>query len=105
MELVTRLENVHATSMLLVKNVIPVLTPFLVGHHVQKVNLQIFFFDMFPVMLNTSISECNCNPAGTEGGDATCDDNGQCHCKCDVTGLQCDTCEIGHQGFPDCHGK
>ena len=42
---------------------------------------------------------------GSENGDETCDNSGQCTCKCDVTGLKCDQCEVGHQGFPDCHGK
>ena len=51
------------------------------------------------------ISECNCNLFGTENMSLTCDDNGQCNCKCDVTGLNCDVCGVGHQGFPHCHGK
>ena len=42
---------------------------------------------------------------GVENGDPTCDKDGQCTCKCDVTGSKCDVCEVGHQGFPDCHGK
>ena len=42
---------------------------------------------------------------GVENGDPTCDKDGQCTCKCDVTGRKCDVCEVGHQGFPDCHGK
>ena len=50
--------------------------------------------------------ECQCNLQGTEKGDPTCtNDAGKCNCKCDVSGDKCDTCELGHQGFPDCHGK
>ena len=32
-----------------------------------------------------------------------CDDRGRCNCKCDVVGDKCNACEVGHQGFPDCH--
>lgn len=42
---------------------------------------------------------------GVENGDPTCDNDGKCNCKCDVAGNKCDVCEVGHQGFPDCHGK
>ena len=50
--------------------------------------------------------ECKCNLQGTEKGDPTCtNDAGKCNCKCDVSGDKCDTCELGHEGFPDCHGK
>ena len=49
--------------------------------------------------------ECDCNMKGVENGDPTCDKDGQCNCKCDVTGKKCDVCEEGHQGWPDCHGK
>ena len=82
---------------------INVLTPFLVGHLVLKVKQ---FYLLFAFNFSQeSILECGCNLAGTEDGDNTCNDKGQCNCKCDVTGLQCDTCEVGHQGFPDCHGN
>ena len=49
--------------------------------------------------------ECDCNMKGVENGDPTCDKDGQCNCKCDVTGKKCDVCEEGHQGWPECHGK
>ena len=51
------------------------------------------------------ISACDCNIEGTEGGDTTCDENGQCNCACDVDGLKCDVCEVGHEGWPTCHGN
>ena len=39
---------------------------------------------------------CNCNLNGTVGGSNTCDDsNGQCNCKSNVIGLQCDQCRPG----------
>ena len=60
-------------------------------------------FDLFWFFI---LLECGCNVKGTEKGDPTCNNkDGKCNCKCDVSGDKCDTCELGHQGFPDCHGN
>ena len=42
--------------------------------------------------------------AGTEGGaDAQCQQfGGQCPCKPYVIGRQCDQCQTGYYGYPDC---
>ena len=35
----------------------------------------------------------------------TCDQDGKCHCGCDIRGDKCNECEFGHHGFPNCTGK
>ena len=37
--------------------------------------------------------------------DNTCDENGQCNCKCNIKGVKCDECNSEYYGFPECHGK
>ena len=69
-----------------------------------KVTFGCNFFSL-EIIDNYIIIACGCNMEGVENGDPTCDKDGQCTCKCDVTGRKCDVCEVGHQGFPDCHGK
>ncbi|XP_006890633.1 PREDICTED: usherin [Elephantulus edwardii] len=48
---------------------------------------------------------CDCNTSGTLDGDVTCHPNsGQCKCKANVIGLQCDHCDFGFkflQSFND----
>ena len=97
------LENVLAKVMLKASNVMSVKIPTRVGQNAQIVKTILSTLNK-PLNICFLI-ECNCNVNGTENGSQTCDDLGQCKCKCDVTGLQCDKCEDGHQGFPDCHGK
>ena len=46
---------------------------------------------------------CGCNEFGVENGDLTCNKEGKCNCKCDVSGDKCNECKPGHHGFPDCH--
>ena len=55
-------------------------------------------------LINVSfVSECLCDPAGTEG---VCDSvTGECTCKDTTTGAKCDQCKDGYFGFPDCKGK
>ena len=36
--------------------------------------------------------------------DETCDDSGQCNCKCNVKGEKCGECNSEYYSFPDCHG-
>ena len=74
----------------------------------QNVKVTNLFYIPFYLkdLLKLSFSiACGCNKQGVESGDQTCDKNGKCNCKCDVTGDKCDICEVGHQGFPDCHGN
>ena len=36
--------------------------------------------------------------------DTLCDEvSGQCHCKCNVVGLECDTCAPGYTNLTDTH--
>ena len=50
----------------------------------------------------SSIIACNCVVEGSE--DETCDDSGQCNCKCNVKGEKCGECNSEYYSFPDCHG-
>ncbi|XP_066588247.1 laminin subunit alpha [Prorops nasuta] len=44
---------------------------------------------------------CLCDTCGME----ECDNrNGQCHCKENVVGEKCDSCEVNHYGFNSCDG-
>lgn len=47
--------------------------------------------------------ECNCNPLGVTGNDLQCSlYNGNCNCKENVIGRQCDKCRPGYSEFPRC---
>ena len=52
---------------------------------------------------NFLLSGCTCNAGGSEN--AACDTAGKCTCKANVIGRDCDSCEEGYYGFPDCQGK
>ncbi|XP_073731136.1 laminin subunit alpha-5 [Misgurnus anguillicaudatus] len=46
---------------------------------------------------------CNCSRPGITSQDITCDtNNGQCRCKNNVVGRQCDKCAPGFYGYPNC---
>uniref|UniRef100_A0A8B9LXF7 Laminin subunit alpha-5 n=1 Tax=Astyanax mexicanus TaxID=7994 RepID=A0A8B9LXF7_ASTMX len=46
---------------------------------------------------------CNCSPPGVTSQDINCDTNsGQCRCKTNVIGRQCDRCAPGFYGYPNC---
>uniref|UniRef100_A0AAV2LXJ7 Laminin subunit alpha-5 n=1 Tax=Knipowitschia caucasica TaxID=637954 RepID=A0AAV2LXJ7_KNICA len=46
---------------------------------------------------------CNCSRAGILSPEASCDHlSGQCRCKDNVVGRQCDRCSPGFYGFPNC---
>ncbi|KAJ3586856.1 hypothetical protein NHX12_013248, partial [Muraenolepis orangiensis] len=46
---------------------------------------------------------CNCSRPGVTTPEASCDhDNGQCRCKNNIIGRQCDRCEAGFYGYPNC---
>lgn len=48
--------------------------------------------------------ECACNAEGSKN--LNCDANtGQCHCKCAIDGIKCDTCTDMHYKFPDCESN
>nr|ABY40628.1 alpha 3,4,5-laminin [Ciona savignyi] len=53
---------------------------------------------------NAGALPCNCSGAGTVGGgDATCEEyGGQCPCRPNVIGRQCERCRTGFFGYPDC---
>ena len=54
----------------------------------------------FPTFL---LSGCTCNAEGSEN--TACDTAGKCTCKANVIGRDCESCEEGYYGFPDCQGK
>ncbi|XP_037101771.1 laminin subunit alpha-5 isoform X1 [Syngnathus acus] len=46
---------------------------------------------------------CNCSRSGIVAPDASCDKlSGQCRCKNNVVGRQCDRCASGFHGYPNC---
>ncbi|XP_062872234.1 laminin subunit alpha-5 [Trichomycterus rosablanca] len=46
---------------------------------------------------------CNCSRPGVTAQDITCDtNNGQCRCKTNIIGRQCDQCAPGFYGYPNC---
>ncbi|KAL1020660.1 hypothetical protein UPYG_G00002990 [Umbra pygmaea] len=46
---------------------------------------------------------CNCSRPGVTTLDVSCDtDSGQCRCKSNVIGRQCDRCSPGFYGYPNC---
>ncbi|KAK3546887.1 hypothetical protein QTP86_003815 [Hemibagrus guttatus] len=46
---------------------------------------------------------CNCSRPGITAQDISCDTNsGQCSCKINVVGRQCDRCAPGFYGYPNC---
>ncbi|KAM9445291.1 laminin subunit alpha-5 isoform 1-T1 [Clarias gariepinus] len=46
---------------------------------------------------------CNCSQPGVTAQDITCDTNsGQCRCKSNIVGRQCDRCAPGFFGYPNC---
>uniref|UniRef100_A0A8C8DVN0 Laminin, alpha 5 n=1 Tax=Oryzias sinensis TaxID=183150 RepID=A0A8C8DVN0_9TELE len=46
---------------------------------------------------------CNCSHGGVLSHDDSCDSlNGQCSCKNNIIGRQCDRCALGYYGYPNC---
>ncbi|KAB5546449.1 hypothetical protein PHYPO_G00072140 [Pangasianodon hypophthalmus] len=46
---------------------------------------------------------CNCSRPGVTAQDISCDTNsGQCRCKTNIVGRQCDRCAPGFYGYPNC---
>ncbi|XP_030589628.1 laminin subunit alpha-5 isoform X2 [Archocentrus centrarchus] len=46
---------------------------------------------------------CNCSHSGIIAPDASCDTlSGQCRCKNNIVGRQCDRCTPGFYGYPNC---
>ena len=45
-----------------------------------------------------NVGDCGCN----RDGSALCNSIGQCECKENVAGEQCDACKPGLFGFPEC---
>ncbi|XP_022051460.2 laminin subunit alpha-5 isoform X1 [Acanthochromis polyacanthus] len=46
---------------------------------------------------------CNCSRPGIVSPDASCDtQSGQCRCKNNIVGRQCDRCAPGFYGYPNC---
>ncbi|XP_063064918.1 laminin subunit alpha-5 isoform X2 [Engraulis encrasicolus] len=46
---------------------------------------------------------CNCSRPGVTSADINCDTNsGQCRCKNNIIGRQCDRCAPGFYGYPNC---
>ena len=78
-------------------NVSPLTSTFRIVNVSQSLLLNCIF--------RSCISACGCNEQGVEKGDMTCDQDGKCHCGCDIRGDKCNECEFGHHGFPNCTGK
>ncbi|KAJ8032912.1 Laminin subunit alpha [Holothuria leucospilota] len=50
---------------------------------------------------NNGAFSCNCDPSGSTS--FTCEQiGGQCPCRANIVGRQCDRCAIGYYGFPNC---
>ncbi|XP_038057388.1 laminin subunit alpha-like isoform X2 [Patiria miniata] len=48
-------------------------------------------------------AECNCDGRGVVNGDYNCNENtGQCNCKANIGGRQCDQCQPGYHRYPFC---
>ncbi|GBO40927.1 Laminin-like protein epi-1, partial [Araneus ventricosus] len=48
-------------------------------------------------------TECNCHPLGVVNGNLQCDlETGQCQCKSNVVGRNCNKCKAGYWAFPHC---
>uniref|UniRef100_A0A7N9AL26 Laminin subunit alpha-5 n=1 Tax=Mastacembelus armatus TaxID=205130 RepID=A0A7N9AL26_9TELE len=46
---------------------------------------------------------CNCSQPGISSTDVNCDTlSGQCRCKNNIVGRQCDRCAPGYYGYPNC---
>nr|XP_009294934.1 laminin subunit alpha-5 isoform X1 [Danio rerio] len=46
---------------------------------------------------------CNCSRPGVTSMDISCDtNNGQCRCRNNIVGRQCDRCSPGFYGYPNC---
>ena len=55
----------------------------------------------FTAMFTYHLQPCSCDPEGSL--DNNCDPlTGQCICRSDYTGLQCNSCMYGSYNFPDC---
>lgn len=53
---------------------------------------------------NNGAFPCDCNPAGSRRFE--CEPiGGQCSCRANVVGRQCDGCAIGYYNFPACRRK
>ena len=48
-----------------------------------------------------NLLECECNAQGS--AKLSCNSDGICACKDNITGDKCDDCILGHFPFPDCN--
>ena len=50
--------------------------------------------------------QCLCSPAGISGSEGGCDQTtGQCPCRGNFAGRQCDSCTAGYYNYPNCFSK
>ena len=61
----------------------------------------LYLYLSFTAMFTYHLQPCSCDPEGSL--DNNCDPlTGQCICRSDYTGLQCNSCMYGSYNFPDC---
>ncbi|XP_029655372.1 laminin subunit alpha [Octopus sinensis] len=72
--------------------------PFVEGAQCDSCVKHTFGYDPY-----VGCQECNCHPYGVENHNLSCNQqNGQCNCRPSIKGVHCDTCLMGHYGFPHC---
>ena len=50
--------------------------------------------------------QCECSQEGISGSDGRCDQTtGQCPCRVNFAGRQCDSCTAGYYEYPHCFSK
>ena len=65
----------------------------------KSINVAIIYLRVI-VFYFFQISACNCNTQGSDG--IACNSYGECNCKDNIAGSQCNICADGFYNFPTC---